>query len=46
MPKSRPAYPPEFRRRLIELVRSGQSPEALARKFEPSGQTPGRGRGG
>ena len=34
-----PAYPPEFRRRLIELVRSGQTPEELARKFEPSAQS-------
>ena len=32
-------YPPEYRRRLIELVRSGQKPEELARKFEPSAQT-------
>jgi transposase len=43
MPTKKPAppapYPPEFRRRLIELVRGGQSPEALARKFEPSAQT-------
>jgi len=39
MPKARPVYPPEFRRRLIELVRAGQTPEALARKFEPTPQT-------
>ncbi len=39
MPKSRPVYPQEFRRRIIELVRAGQSPEALGRKFEPSAQT-------
>jgi transposase len=32
-------YPPEFRARLIELVRGGQTPEELARKFEPSAQT-------
>jgi transposase len=32
-------YPPEFRARLIELVRAGQTPEALAKKFEPSAQT-------
>lgn len=32
-------YPPEFRRRLIELVRAGESPEALARKFEPTAQS-------
>ena len=39
MPKARPVYPPEFRRRMIELVRAGQSPEALGRKFEPTAQT-------
>ena len=39
MPKTRPVYPPEFRRRLIELVRAGQTPEALGRKFEPTAQT-------
>src|SRR5260221_14720698 len=32
-------YPLEFRRRLIELVRAGQSPEELARKFEPTAQS-------
>lgn len=35
----RPPYPPEFRSRMIDLVRSGRSPEDLAKKFEPSGQT-------
>lgn len=39
MPKKRPIYPPEFRRRMIELVRAGQTPEALGRKFEPTAQT-------
>jgi transposase len=38
MPKSHAPYPPEFRRRMVELVRSGRSPEELARKFEPSSQ--------
>jgi transposase len=32
-------YPPEFRQRLIELVRTGQTPEEVARKFEPSAQS-------
>jgi len=27
MPKTRRSYPPEFRRRMVELVRSGRSPE-------------------
>ena len=39
MPKPRPVYPLEFRRRIVELVRAGQSPGALARKFDPSAQT-------
>ena len=39
MSRTRPPYPPEFRRQLIELVRSGRSPEALAAEFEPSAQT-------
>jgi transposase len=38
MPKSRRPYPPEYRERLIELVRSGRSPESLAGEFEPSAQ--------
>ena len=32
-------YPPEYRRRLIELVRSGRTPEELARSFEPTAQS-------
>ena len=36
MPKTRPAYPPEFRRRIVELVRAGRTPESLAKEFEPS----------
>lgn len=35
----RPSYPPEFRRRMVELVRSGRTPEALAREFEPTAQS-------
>lgn len=38
MPRHRGPYPPEFRARIIELVRSGQSPEQLAKKFEPTAQ--------
>ena len=38
MPKSHAPYPPEFRRRLVELVRAGREPEQLARQFEPSAQ--------
>ena len=36
MPKSHPPYPPELRRRLVELVRAGRSPAELAEEFEPS----------
>ena len=36
MPRIRRPYAAEFRHRLVELVRGGQSPEELARKFEPS----------
>ena len=35
MPKSRPPYPPELRRRLVEMVRAGRSP---AEQFEPTEQ--------
>jgi transposase len=38
MPKSHPPYPAEYRRRLIDMVRAGRTPEELARRFEPSGQ--------
>lgn len=39
MPGHHSPYPPEFRRRMIELARSGRTPEELAREFEPSAQT-------
>ncbi|MET7900871.1 transposase, partial [Streptomyces sp. NPDC005355] len=39
MPRTRPACPPEFRRRIVELVRAGRTPEDLAREFEPFAQT-------
>jgi transposase len=38
MPKSRPPYPPEFRRQMVELVRAGRTPDELAREFEPSSE--------
>ena len=37
--KTRPSYPPEFRRRMVELVRGGRTPEALSREFEPTAQS-------
>jgi transposase len=39
MPRYRSAYPPEFRRQMVELVRSGRTPEELAREFEPTAQS-------
>lgn len=39
MPRTNPPYPPEFKRELVELVRSGRSPESLSREFEPTAQT-------
>jgi transposase len=36
MPRTRPPYASEFRRRMIELVRAGRTPEELVQKFEPS----------
>ena len=39
MPKTHPRYAQEFRRRMVELVRVGRTPDALAREFEPSAQT-------
>jgi transposase len=36
MPKSRPPYAPEYRRRIVELARAGRSPQQLARDFEPT----------
>jgi transposase len=38
MPRSHPPYAPEFRRRMVELVRSGRTPEELSREFEPTAQ--------
>ena len=39
MPMTRPPYPSGFREQMVELVRSGRSPEELAREFEPSAQS-------
>lgn len=39
MPNSRPPYPAEFRARMVELVRSGRTPEELSREFEPTAQS-------
>jgi transposase len=39
MPRYRTAYPPEFRRQMVDLVGSGRTPEELAREFEPTAQS-------
>ena len=39
MPKSRPPYSAEFRARMVELARTGRTPEELSREFEPSAQS-------
>jgi len=39
MPKSHRPYAPEFRQQMVDLVRSGRTPEALSREFEPTAQT-------
>ena len=36
MPRGRPPYSSEFRRQMVDLVRSGRTPEELSREFEPS----------
>jgi transposase len=38
MSRRRSSYPPEFRRQLMELVRTGRTPEELSHEFEPSAQ--------
>ncbi len=39
MPRNRPPYPPEYRQRMVDLVREGRTPEDLSREFEPSAQS-------
>ena len=39
MPKTRPAYPDEFRREAIELLRAGRTPRELAESLGVSQQT-------
>ena len=39
MPRYRTAYPPELRRQMVDLRRSGRTPEELAREFEPTAQS-------
>ena len=39
MPRYRTAYPLELWRQMVDLVRSGRTPEELAREFEPTAQS-------
>jgi transposase len=39
MPRTRPPYPKEFRRKMVELVRSGRTPYELSKQFEPTAVT-------
>jgi transposase len=36
MPGTHPPYPPEYRRRIVELARAGRTIPQLAREFEAS----------
>jgi transposase len=39
MAKTRRAYTPEFRQRMVELVRAGRSPGQLEKEFEPTAKS-------
>lgn len=39
VPRTRPAYPPEFRREAVELLRGGRAPSELAESLGVSQQT-------
>lgn len=39
MPKPHAPYSPEFRSRLMDLVRAGRTPESLSREFHVSAQS-------
>jgi transposase len=39
MPSTHQPYPPEYRRRIVELARAGRRIRELAREFEPSAET-------
>jgi transposase len=39
VPKTRPAYPPEFRREEVELLRAGRTPRDLSESLGVSEQT-------
>jgi transposase len=39
VPKTRPAYPPEFRREAVQMLRAGRTPKELAKSLGVSEQT-------
>jgi transposase len=39
VPKTRPAYPPEFRREAVQMLRAGRTPRELAQSLGVSEQT-------
>ena len=39
MPRTRPAYPPELRQKLVELAHAGRTVSSLAREYEPTETT-------
>ena len=39
MGRNQYSYPPEYRARMVELVRAGRKPEELGREFEPTAQS-------
>jgi len=39
MAKTNKRYPQEYRRRLVDLVRSGRTPESLGRQYDVSAQS-------
>ena len=39
MPRSRPPYPAEFRRQMVELVQGGRAPGELSREFGVTAQS-------
>ncbi len=39
MARTRGPYSAEFREQIVELIRSGRTPESLSREFEPTAQS-------
>jgi transposase len=39
MPRTKPAYPQEFRQKILDLARAGRTISSLAREFEPTETT-------